>query len=58
MNRKLSICITTNSLKYQFLVYYPGKKLIINTLYHLIFRFMNSHYLTLQRETNIGQSLI
>lgn len=57
-NRKLGNCITTGSLVHQFLVLCPDRKNDkLDTIYHIIYRFMKRHYLTIRTSTHIGQAL-
>ena len=57
-NRLLGNCITTASLVHQFLVLCLERKNdIIDTICHIIYRFMKRHYLTLRINTYIGQAL-
>ena len=51
-------CITTGSLVHQFLVLCPDRKNDkLDTIYHIIYRFMKRHYLTIRTSTHIGQAL-
>ena len=57
-NRKLGNCITTGSLAHQFLVLCSERKNDkLDTINHIIYRFMKHHYLTIRTSTHIGHAL-